>query len=370
MWFLKCAYLRNFRFPMPKQKALIAGATGCVGRNLLKHLLTIGGWEITALSRRKPDLPGNYEHIAVDLMDAGQCKAKLAHLTDVTHLFFAAVVTNPDPLAQVLISDNLTLLRNTVETIEPIAKGLQHIHFVQGTKWYGSHLGPFKTPAREDDPRHMPPNFYYNQWDYMVERQRGKPWTYSSARPHAISGFAIGNPSNLTMVIGIYAVISKALGLPLCHPGTAENYRALYQCTDSGLLARAIVWMATTPHCANQGFNITNGDLIRWENLWPRLAAYFKMDAGPRRHINLVRTMADKAPVWDSIVKQCGLRPIAYQDIVRWPYGDFVFTPGYDVVSNTGKLRQFGFHEYFDTEEMFYRLWDEMRADKIIPPAD
>jgi len=354
---------------MSRQKALIAGATGVVGRNLLKHLLATGGWEITALSRRKPDLQGAYKHIAVDLMDAVQCKAMLGHLTDVTHIFFAAVTTDPDAMAPALVSNNLALLRNVVETMEPIAAGLQHIHFMQGTKWYGSHLGPFRTPAREDDPRHMPPNFYYDQWDYMVERQKGKSWTYSSARPHAISGFAIGNPSNLTMVVAIYATISKELGLPLCHPGTPENYHALYQCTDSGLLARAMVWMATTPHCANQAFNITNGDLIRWENLWPRIARHFNMETGARRHISLVKTMADKGSVWEHIVRKHALRPIAFKDIVLWPYGDFVFTPGYDVVSNLGKLRRFGFQEYVDTEEMFFRLWDDMRAEKIIPPV-
>ena len=26
----------------------------------------------------------------------------------------------------------------------------------------GNHIGPIKTPSREDDPRAMPPNFYYN----------------------------------------------------------------------------------------------------------------------------------------------------------------------------------------------------------------
>ena len=57
--------------------------------------------------------------------------------------------------------------------------------------------------------------------------------------------------------------------------GTPGNYTALYQCTDSGLLARAIVWMATTAKCANEAFNITNGDLIRWENLWPKFARFF-----------------------------------------------------------------------------------------------
>jgi nucleoside-diphosphate-sugar epimerase len=350
---------------MTNRKALIAGATGVVGRNLLRHLLGTGGWDIVALSRRTPDIEGAYAHICVDLANAAECKAKLGHLGDVTHIFFAALAPNPD-LAQSAIN-NLALLRNLVEAIEPVAARLEHIHVMHGTKWYGMHLGPFKTPAREDDPRHMPPNFYYDQWDYLAERQKGKRWTCSSARPHAISGFALGNPSNLTLVIAIYAAICKELGLPLCHPGTPGNYTALYQCTDSGLLARAMVWMATTPDCANQAFNITNGDLIRWEHTWPGIARYFGMEMGPRRNISLVRFMADKGPVWDRIVARHGLRPFGYKEIVSWPYGDFVFTPEYDIISSTGKARRYGFHECVDTEEMFTRLWNEMRADRIIP---
>jgi nucleoside-diphosphate-sugar epimerase len=33
-------------------KALVAGATGVVGRYLLMHLLERGGWEVVAVSRR------------------------------------------------------------------------------------------------------------------------------------------------------------------------------------------------------------------------------------------------------------------------------------------------------------------------------
>ena len=352
---------------MANRKALIAGATGVVGRNLLKHLVELGGWEIVTLSRRKPDVEGTYEHISVDLMEAANCRTRLSHLTDVTHVFFAACAAKPD-LAE-LVTSNLTLLRNLVETIEPVAADLKHIHLVHGSKWYGSHLGPYKTPAKEDDPRHAPPNFYYDQWDYLVERQKGKAWSYSSARPHAVSGFAVGNPSNLTMVIAIYAAICKELGLQLCHPGTPGNYSALYQCTDSGLLARAMVWMATTPGCAYEAFNITNGDLIRWENTWPKIANYFDMETGPRRQISLVKYMADKGPVWDRIVNKYGLRPFSYQEIVSWPYGDFVFTPEYDIISDTGKARRFGFHESVDTEEMFFRLWNQMRTGNVIPAA-
>src|SRR5262245_28782894 len=87
-----CDSRRKLR--MPRRKALIAGATGVVGRNLLRHLLKTGEWEIVALSRRKPDVEGAYTHIGVDLMDAAECKAKLGHLGDVTHVFFAALAAS------------------------------------------------------------------------------------------------------------------------------------------------------------------------------------------------------------------------------------------------------------------------------------
>ena len=87
---------------------------------------------------------------------------------------------------------------------------------------------------------------------------------------------------NLGMLVAVYASISKELGLPLCYPGTADNVHALYQCTDATLLARAIEWMSTSPQCANESFNITNGDFFRWENLWPRIAKLFDMEVGPR----------------------------------------------------------------------------------------
>ena len=75
---------------MAHRKALIAGATGLVGRNLLRHLLETGGWDIVTASRRTPDVAGEYAHIPIDLMCAAECREKLGRLRDVTHVFLAA----------------------------------------------------------------------------------------------------------------------------------------------------------------------------------------------------------------------------------------------------------------------------------------
>jgi nucleoside-diphosphate-sugar epimerase len=348
---------------MTRKTALVAGATGVVGGNLLRELARDPEWDVIAVSRRAPDL--DVRHIAVDLLDAADAKRKLGGLAEVTHIFFAPYIEKPSWAE--MVAPNLALLTNLMDAVEPAATHLRHVNLMHGTKWYGSHLGPFKTPAKETDPRHMPPNFYYDQQDFIVARQRGKAWTWSSARPHAICGFAVGNPMNLVMVLAVYATVSKALGLPLRHPGSEANARALYNVTDSGLVARACLWMASDAKAANQPFNITNGDVFRWRDLWPAFADYFEMDTAPPQKIDLVQMMADKAPLWDSLVAQHGLQPIPFAELVRWAYGNFVFAPDWDIISSTTKAKQFGFAEVQDSEAMFLRQFDELRARRIIP---
>ena len=350
---------------MVPRKAIVAGATGVVGRYVLAHLARSGAWRVVGVSRRRPDVAGDYEHIAVDLLDGDEARARLGGLDDATHVFFAAYIERADPAA--LVADNLALLRNLLDALEPAAASLEHVHLVQGSKWYGSHLRPYRTPARETDPRHMPPNFYYDQQDHLSARQAGQRWTWTTSRPHGVCGFSLGSPMNLILVIAVYASLCKELGLPLDFPGTAGNYRAIYQCTDSWHLAKAIAWLATTPGCANQPFNVTNGDFIRWENLWPQFADYFGLECGRVRTLRLEQAMADKAPVWQRIVARHGLVPHPYEQLVRWRHGDFVFTPTFDIMSDTSELRRAGFHDVVDTEAMFFRLFDDYRRERIIP---
>src|SRR3546814_7675245 len=132
---------------------------------------------------------------------------------------------------------NLQMLQNLLVTVEENAKDLQHITLLQGTKAYGGHLGPFRQPARESDPRYMPPNFYYNQQDWITERQAGKGWTWSVLRPQIVCGIAIGSPLNIITSIGVFASISREYGMPLRFPGCAARIGAA---TDARLIAQAI----------------------------------------------------------------------------------------------------------------------------------
>lgn len=254
--------------------------------------------------------------IAVDPLDRADAEAKLGGLTEATHVAYAAYQDRRSWAE--LVGPNLAMLVNAVETIEAAAPGLRHVSLMQGYKVYGAHLGPFSTPAREDDPPHMPPEFNVDQQRFLEERQAGKAWTWSALRPSVVSGIALGNPMNLAMVIAVYASISKELGVPMRFPGKPGAYTSLIEMTDATLPAKATVWAATDPACANQADNITNSDIFRWERMWPKIAAFFGLEAAPPLPMSLADAMADKDEIWDAMVQKHQLRPLPYRDVSSW----------------------------------------------------
>jgi nucleoside-diphosphate-sugar epimerase len=122
-----------------KRTALVTGASGLAGGYMLAHLLEQGGWDVVAVSRRKPRIPGDYKHIAVDLVDQADCQAKLGPLTNITHLFYLAITERADPGET--MSANASMFFNLVKTADAASPVLEHVHLSQGTRWYGNHLG-------------------------------------------------------------------------------------------------------------------------------------------------------------------------------------------------------------------------------------
>ncbi len=352
---------------MERKFVLVAGVYGVIGRRAALHFAAQPNTTVVGLSRRSGVELEGVQLINVDLLDREDVALKLGSLTEVTHIVFGAYIEKSSPSEKSEV--NVAILRNLLDVIEASSPNLQHITFYQGGKAYGADLGPFKTPAREDDPRLMPPNFYYDQEDLLRARQDGKRWNFTALRPEAVMGFAIGNPMNLLMVIAVYATISKELGIPLRFPGTEAAYRALYQVTSSDILAKATDWAGTTPGARNEIFNITNGDYFRWQHLWPRIAKAFRMDHADPVPVPLSTYMADKGPLWAGIVKKHNLRPIDYEQLVSWAFGDFILNSGFDNITSTIKARKAGFADCIDTEDMFVGLFKQLQDDRIIPEA-
>lgn len=351
---------------MPAKKAIVAGATGIIGSYIFSHLNEQEDWEAYGVSRSKPEDVPEEHHLSIDLLDYEDTFSKLQEAGDVTHLFYAAY-QDFDPLSKEQIEVNTGMLRNLVKALEETSSSLERVVLMQGAKVYGVHLGDFKTPAKETDPRHMPPNFYYNQEDFLRAEQKGKDWSWTILRPDVVAGISVGNPMNIAMVIGVYAAISKEHGLPLRFPGKKGAYEAIAQVTDASLLARCAEWAAVESKCGGEVFNITNGDCFRWKHIWPKMAELFEMEEAPLQTLLLSDFMPLQEETWNTMIDQYSLQSIPYEKAAAWEFGDFVFGCEYDVLSDTTKIKRFGFTETADSEEMLLSLFREMKEKKIIP---
>jgi nucleoside-diphosphate-sugar epimerase len=344
---------------------LVVGATGIVGRRVTQAFQQ-KGCVVYGLCRRPPRITDGWRPVAADLVNAQGCFEAIRSLGGVTHVFYAARHSHADQGEPV--EKNVQMLANVLDAVEQTSPGLQHVHAVHGMKVYGSTLGPYKTPARETDPPTLTDTFYFGQHALLTRRQQGKSWTWSISRPQTLCDDDIDQLRNLPRLIAVYAALCKARGMrELNFPGTAQAFYSLYQVTHAALLARAIAWMAFEPRCANEVFNVTNGDSFRWIYLWPQLAEHFGLRAGQPRALKLAQLMASKGPEWDALVQEHDLLRTPFSQAALWHYGDYIFGFQYDVLSDQTKLRRFGFHEFVDSEAMFLDLLRSLRDQRLTP---
>jgi nucleoside-diphosphate-sugar epimerase len=362
---------------MSKRKVVVAGASGLVGFAAVKHFAHLPDWETVGVSRRLPEGLGGATLISVDLMDQKRCAEVFAQMRDVTHVVYAALYEKPGLVQgwreRDQMETNLAMLRNLFEPLEAAAKDLQQVTLLQGTKAYGAHIAPFPVPARERWPRHQHENFYWLQEDYLREKQTGKNWHWTVLRPQIIFGESLGSNMNAIPAIGVYAALRREAGLPLSFPGGVPF---LTEAVDADLLAQACEWATTAPAAQNEIFNITNGDVFVWQNVWPTLAEALGMEVGPPEPCSLAQEMPKHEAEWAVVVRKYNLRaPASLREFVgqSFIFADLVFAYGREQPSppmlvSTIKLRQAGFHECMDTEDMFRKWFRRFQELRLLPP--
>lgn len=356
------------------KKVLIAGASGVVGMAAVEAFLR-EGWQVVALSRRAPEVAGSFEHLAVDLRDAAASADVLGRLGGVTHVVYTALFEKPGLIAgwqeRDQMETNLSMLRNCLTPLLKSGHALEHVSLLQGTKAYGIHLHPMPIPARERAPRDPHPNFYWLQEDWLKSLSAAQGFELTILRPQLIIGGAYGVAMNLAPVIGAYSAICRELGEPMCFPGGVSY---VWEAVDARLLANVFVWATRTPAAWGQHFNVTNGDVFEWRNLWPAMAETLGVDTGP----DLPRQLGSWLPAheahWNTVVAKHGLRQVPLADLLgeSHHYADFCFAHGATeppppAFVSAIKLRQAGFTEVCDTEDMFCH-WLQNFIDRGILP--
>lgn len=352
---------------MSARVALIAGVTGAVGGALAGELANRSDWSVYGLSRTPPRTAiDGVQYIHADMADAAGCRETLSGLAALTHVFYCARATHAE---QVLESaeDNLRLLDNVISAAETAAQRLQHVHVVQGGKYYGVHVGPFPTPAREDDTRAPIPNFNYDQQDHVTARAESAGWQWTTSRPNTLLHFSPDIGRNIVSTLGAYAAICRELGAALDFPGHPGAWDSVTQMTTMEVLARGIVWMSETAACANNGFNMTNTDVFRWRTLWPRIAAAFQMPAGSLRPLCLQQVMAERGDLWQQICSRYGLRSTALAQVANWGFADATLERYWDEILSHNKCRRFGYDGWDDSEARMLGLFARYQREGILP---
>ena len=363
---------------MPKRKVLVAGASGLVGSAAVRHFAQLKDWDVVGVSRRiPPGLPGA-TLLSVDLTDKRRCAEVFGQMADITHLVYAALYERPGLVAgwreEEQIRTNERMLKNLFDPLERAAKGLRHVALLQGTKAYGVHVRPLSVPARENrSEMHEQPNFYWNQERYIRQSQAGKRWAWSILRPVLIVGASVGSAMNVIPALGAYAALMRRAGKTrLDYPGGVGR---VAQAVDADLLARAVAWSGDSDKARNEIFNVANGDVFVWPNVWPAIADALGFEPGEHLPLSLDREIRPQEAAWAEIRAAHGLKSGTLKEFVglSFEYADYTMgfgrtQPGPPAIVSTVKLMQAGFADVMDTEAMFAKAFAEMQAMKLLPP--
>ncbi|WP_229517966.1 SDR family oxidoreductase [Paraburkholderia terrae] len=352
------------------RRALVVGATGIVGANLVRELLAQGDWYVYGVSRKPVRGESRVTPVCVDVLDATAVRDTLKDL-EPTHVFFCTWTRMKTEEENCRV--NSAMVRNVLDGLAD-SGSLRHVALVTGTKHY---LGPFEsyaknspqTPFREDQPRLPIANFYYAQEDVVLEFAAQHDTSWSVHRPHTIVGHAVGNAMNIGVTLATYASVCRAQSRPFIFPGSTGAWRGLNDVTDARLLAKHLTWAATHPSARNEAFNVANGDVFRWSRLWDAVGAYFDLEAQPcpEAPLGLTQQMADMEPLWDELVRREGLQPNRLFHLASPWHTDLDLGRPMECLNDTNKSRRLGFLEWQDTERSFIDLFDQLRRERIIP---
>jgi nucleoside-diphosphate-sugar epimerase len=308
------------------------------------------------------------------LTDAQACQSAAVNLQQVTHVLFAALYELPELVAgwrdPKQMAVNEAMLRNLLDALEANAKGLRHITLMQGTKAYGGHVEPAPVPAKERWPRHQHENFYWLQEDLLRTRQAHAAWVFTVLRPQLVFGFAVSSPMNVVAAIGAFAAISRELGQPLKFPGGGRYVNAA---SDSRLIAQVVEFAATHEIAANETYNVVNGDMLVWHDIWASIADLFNMKTGADEIVELTKVMPTHEAIWARIVKREALRSLSLHQLIgsSWQFTDRAFAHGLAHPANSVlspvKLHQHGFHGVQDTEDSLHYWLERMQNEKLLP---
>ncbi|CAL5220375.1 g2379 [Coccomyxa viridis] len=242
----------------------------------------------------------------------------------------------------------------------------------------------------------------------MKRVKEGAKWTWSALRPGAVIGFSLGSAltnmawqycvtpliaqllsqelheskyqsgrlpavirvgyMNLLDFFAVYGTLCKETGTPFRYPGDPVTYRVVMDCVDVDLLTMCQIWLSTHPKAQNTAYNINNGDVFRFEQVWPAMAQWFGVETGPPLKIPLPVFMPQHKDTWSHIRKKYHLKDLPYDHLHQADFAEAWLSYPADAFNDVTKLRRAGFDRMnIWSEECLISWLNELAKDKVIP---
>ena len=174
---------------------------------------------------------------------------------------------------------------------------------------------------------------------------------------------------NMGTTLAVYATICKEKGLPFRWPGSEAQWKGLSDVTDARVLAKHLLWAATTKAAHNEAFNVVNGDYFRWKDLWPKLASFFGVEwigyEGGIKPLEVELSMYET--VWKELTQRYSLAEHDLNQLASAWHTDLDLGRPIEVMTDMSKSRKLGFLVYQKTEDSFTNLFNQLRTDNLIP---
>ena len=198
-------------------------------------------------------------------------------------------------------------------------------------------------------------------------------FNYTILRPQLIVGPNYGVVMNLPPIIGAYAALCEHTNQPFAFPGGVDW---VWEAADARLVGDACLWAAQNhEHGAhNETFNLTNGEVFMWRDMWDAIANTLGVVAAPDTPVSMAEFFADKETLWQEVVQAHNLKPIELSALLGEShfYADLCFAYGAQqppppTFVSTVKIKQAGFTQTYDTQASFCHWLEVLMQHKVLP---
>ena len=282
---------------------------------------------------------------------------------------------------QTLKQANVRILLNAVQVVERLCPNLQFWTLQTGGKAYGVEFIDkgidYNPPLKETMPRIAEPYasniFYYAQYDTMKRLSEGKRWKFCEIRPDAIVGFVPqNNAMNIAQALGLFLAMYKSIegsGAEVPFPGNEAAYKELHTDTSQDILARFHIFASFHADAvAGRAFNIADGDVVTWEQIWPGVCSWFGLKGvGPDQSRSTgTQWVQEHKGQWNAWVKEHGLKEGALE-ATSWDFMAVIMGITFDRHYDLSACRQVGFDETVSTVKGYTLAFERMKQARIIP---